>query len=207
MFAADRTADIESRIRHRRSAGEAHFEDAIENFGDLWGVVGVIGASEAFGFLAADDGWKRIGIDAGEASAISALLTATLKEVVGRERPNRGNGPFRFRPFSGNASFPSGHSTEAFALAATVSEHFEDNFWVALPAYGLASLVPLARTRANDHFLSDVFVGAAIGTSTAKTIVDLELDRVRAEQNRSFRASITPMLVGGVPGLGLQVSF
>jgi hypothetical protein len=191
-----------------RSSGERQFEDGIENLGDLWGVVGVVGGSELFGFVAANEDAKQIGVDAGEAAGLSALLTASLKEVTGRERPSRGDGPFHFRPFSGNASFPSGHATAAFSLAAAVSEHFDDSWWVAVPAYGLAGLVALARTRANAHFASDVFLGAAIGTSTAKTLVGLEKGRLREEQNKGVpRVSVSPLLIGGLPGVGVNVRF
>ena len=208
LFGADRSIDVESRKHHPRSSSEKHIEDGIQNFGSLAGIVGVVGGAELFGLLAGNDEMKSLGADALEAVAISGLLTASLKELTGRERPNRGDGPFVFSPFSGSASFPSGHTTAAFSLAATISEHFGNDLWVAVPAYALATGVGLARTRADAHFASDVFLGAAIGISTAKTLVDLERDRAGSTAGGgSPRVSIGPTVVAGLPGVGLDVRF
>jgi hypothetical protein len=42
--------------------------------------------------------------------AVSTVAFHTLKLVTGRARPDADDGPVDFRPFSGQASFPSGHS-------------------------------------------------------------------------------------------------
>jgi membrane-associated phospholipid phosphatase len=103
---------------------------------------------------------------------------------------------------------PSGHATVAFALASTISERFDNSWWVAPGAYALASLVAFSRTRANAHFASDVLVGAAIGTATGRTVVDLERARERAEaQTAAPHASLRPQVGPGAAGLALDVVF
>jgi hypothetical protein len=64
-----------------------------------------------------------------DAWAVTAGYTTLLKNVVGRERPNGSN----------HRSFPSGHTSNAFALAVVAERHF--GWKVGLPAYGVATLV------------------------------------------------------------------
>jgi membrane-associated phospholipid phosphatase len=130
-FGADRTIDIESRINHPRSSSEKDFEDAVEELGSLPGIAGVVGGATIFGLAIGSDLAKSISADAGEAVLVSGLFTEIGKETKGRHRPRDGDGPFSFHPFSGNASFPSGHTTTAFALASVVSEDLDNNLWVA----------------------------------------------------------------------------
>jgi membrane-associated phospholipid phosphatase len=127
----------------------------------LPGIAGVVGGAAIFGLATGSDLAKTISTDAGEAVLVSGLFTEIGKETTGRHRPREGDGPFSFHPFSGAASFPSGHTTTAFALASAVSEDLGNNPWIAVPAYGLAALVGFSRTRANAHFASDVLIGGA----------------------------------------------
>ena len=208
-FAADRTIDIESRIRHPRRDSERRVEDGFEELGDLGGVVGVVGGSALIGLATGNELAEQVSVDSGEALLISAMMTEGLKETTGRSRPNRGDGPFTFHPFSGNASFPSGHATAAFAMAAVLSEHFENRLWVAAPVYGLAAMVALARTRQNAHFASDVIVGGAIGAATGREIVTLEAERLGREQGASggARMSVQPKVSPGFSGIELTLRY
>jgi len=66
-------------------------------------------------------------------------------------------------------SFPSGHTAQAFAAAAFLSEEYRDRFrWMPYAAYGLASSVGMMRIANNRHYISDVFAGAAIGILSMK---------------------------------------
>ena len=90
-----------------------------------------------------------------EASLYSGLFTTILKPIVGEKRPN-GNG---------NLSFPSGHTTTAFAFAAAIGMEHDWKYYV--PAYTLATVVGLSRINDNKHYLHDVVAGATIGISYA----------------------------------------
>ncbi len=96
-----------------------------------------------------------------------------LKLAVGRMRPRASPGdPRVFRPFSGNASFPSGHTAVAFALAAALDRE-TDSRWVPLVAYPVAALVGWSRVEDDEHWASDVAAGAALGWWTADKVETL----------------------------------
>lgn len=65
-------------------------------------------------------------------------------------------------------SFPSGHTTVAFALAATLSEAEEE---LKYYLFGLAAVVGLSRMYLGVHFLSDVIAGAAVGITVPALVL------------------------------------
>jgi len=86
----------------------------------------------------------------------NAAVTYFLKYSVGRERPNSEN----YR------SFPSGHTSNSFAAAAVIHELYGDTFGAI--AYAIATMVGISRINDNKHYLSDVLVGAGIGTAIGR---------------------------------------
>lgn len=123
--------------------------------------------------------WKDVadlGLHGTEAIVISSGVTALLKGVAGRARPNVtvDTNPRAFklnRGFGkgGYQSFPSGHTTAAFAAASVVTSESQrwwpNGIWFVAPTmYGGATLVGLSRMYNNAHWASDVALGAAIGT-------------------------------------------
>lgn len=70
---------------------------------------------------------------------------------------------------SAYTSFPSGHTAQAFAAAAMLSEEYGYRYkWVPYLSYGLASTVGVLRMANNKHYLSDVLVAAGIGILSTK---------------------------------------
>lgn len=209
LFAADRPVDVFSRERHPRSSGERRFEDAAQELGDAPGIAGVVGGSALFGWVTGNRFAQSLAADAGEAVALSGGLTAIAKEAIGRSRPRARRGAFRFEPFSGNASLPSGHVTAAFSLASAVSERFDDDLRFAVPLYGLASLVAFSRVRADAHFASDVFFGAAIGTVVGRTVTALEKRRERNAAPAAVAGgmALVPAVAPGFLGIELRARF
>lgn len=125
------------------------------------------------GFFTRDEQMMDAGIDALESSAAAAgIVTPIGKRLVGRARPNRGLGSHSFNPFnSGFQSFPSGHATNAFAIASAIATRYDDSHWVPAVAYTLATSVAIARVHSRVHFASDVLAGGMIGHAIAKSIV------------------------------------
>jgi len=84
--------------------------------------------------------------------ASTIALSYALKFTISKERPNGEN----------NYSFPSAHTSVAFASAAFVKKRYGWEY--GLPAYALAGYVGYTRIKANKHDGWDVLAGAAIGT-------------------------------------------
>lgn len=139
---------------------------------------------------------EDIGWHGTEAVLLSAGVTGLLKATLGRSRPFVSNdtNPHDFKFGAGfsssdRQSFPSGHTTTAFAAASAVTSemrrYFPKSVWYVAPVlYGGASLVGVSRMYHNKHWASDVVLGAAVGTFSGLKVVryshthpDNKLDR------------------------------
>jgi membrane-associated phospholipid phosphatase len=125
------------------------------------------------GYFAHDSRLFAAGHDALEAQFWAAgVVTPLLKDVFGRARPNTNDGSHTFHFWSTDNphnSFPSGHSTSAWAAATAIAAHY-DGYVIPTIVYTLATSVSLARMNDHVHFPSDVLAGALIGRSVAKSI-------------------------------------
>ena len=68
----------------------------------------------------------------------------------------------------GRGSFPSGHTIAAFSVATVISRRYGNHRWVPYVAYGMATLVGFSRLSLSSHYLSDVFMGGALGYSISR---------------------------------------
>lgn len=89
-----------------------------------------------------------------KATFYSGLVTTVLKYTVREPRPNS---------LHEKNSFPSGHTTTAFAFASVVAVH-HDWYWGVLALTG-AALTGYSRMNDGRHFLHDVSAGMTIGVS------------------------------------------
>lgn len=136
------------------------FTEAVNKLGGKYFLLGAIGGIYALG--GSHD--KQTAKLAFAALVNAGIATQGLKLLSGRERPEVSGGLVRFHGpgNTGNArqSFPSGHTSSAFAVATVLANRHPKQKWLY---YGLATAVGLARIRKSAHFPSDVLVGAAIG--------------------------------------------
>jgi hypothetical protein len=114
--------------------------------------------------LAWDNGWMQL-----EGGAVAGSTGFLLKWVVGRGRPGRDD-PDYFKAFSGNSSFPSGHTLMAFTAAEIASQEYP-SLWVQIPSYLVATSVGLSRIAADQHWVGDVLASALLGTGIGHAIV------------------------------------
>jgi membrane-associated phospholipid phosphatase len=178
-------ASQRSRTPSRDSAAET-----IQKFGAEYSW-GILGAYAVFGLAAKDRNAMNVAVDGALASAIAAGIVVNVsKVVVGRARPNAGEGPAHFDPFSSDASFPSGHTTQAFAVASVIAAH-DGRLWVSVAAYGLAGSVGLARIHEDAHWASDVLAGAILGTVVGNAVVKVN-GRMRKRISDDPVPAVTP---------------
>jgi len=190
---------LRTEVLRSNSSFETHLADGFRPFGSYAGF-GVLGAFYAGSLLAHDVKAQETALDGLIASGIAAgVITPILKEVVGRSRPSTHKGVYDFHPFSGSASFPSGETTEAFAIGSVIATEYP-NTWVQVLAYGTATLVGFARMREDAHWASDVVTGALIGTCVGRLVVHVN-QRLRA------RVSVAPLIAPGAQGLTIHTAF
>lgn len=96
-----------------------------------------------------------------KATFYSSLVTNILKYSIREPRPNG----------SARNSFPSGHTTSAFAFASAVGA-IHGWKW-GMPAYMIAGFVGFSRINDNAHYLHDVLSGASIGLGYGLSITYL----------------------------------
>ena len=117
---------------------------------------------------------SRIGRRTIEALAVNAVLTLSLKVGFGRARPGEGDEGGGFSPFSWgseNWSFPSGHTSTAFAWATVLSNELRDRApFVPYVVYPLAAWAGASRMIDGRHWLTDVTAGALVGVFSAHVI-------------------------------------
>jgi membrane-associated phospholipid phosphatase len=102
-------------------------------------------------------GVMSLGSDLIRAQVMAEILTVGIKQGTRRARPE-GSG----------FSFPSGHTSAAFASATVIQQHYGWKFGV--PAYAVATYVAASRVEMKKHYLSDVAFGAAIGIMAGRTV-------------------------------------
>jgi membrane-associated phospholipid phosphatase len=124
---------------------------------------------------------------------VNGAYTGILKYSVQRTRPDA----------SDTLSFPSGHASTAFSLAAVANHHY--GWKVGVPAYVLASGIGLSRIESNRHHLSDVLAGATIGLIVGRTVS--RLDGERPAKRRLVSVGPATDLHGQGVGLGLSASW
>ena len=167
---------LKKEIQDHRSNTTDDLRKAFEPFGAEYSFY-ILGGLEIEGLVFHDDNSRAVAQDGLASSAIAAgIITPSLKVIVGRSRPNKEQGYHHFRPFSSDASFPSGHTTQAFAVASVIADHY-DSPLVKIGSYGVASMVGYARMEHNAHWASDVLAGALIGTLVGRTVVHFNKDR------------------------------
>ena len=130
---------------------------------------------------------RKLGLLLLIAYAGSGLLAQLVKHIVAAPRPSVYFTLAQYHKFvvgvelAGSNSFPSGHTTTAFALA-TIFASFTQNKKAQLLCLVLAVATGYSRIYLGQHFLTDVFVGALLGSgSSALTIVISE--KINASKN------------------------
>ena len=128
------------------------------------------------GRIAKNHDFATDGEAAFEAAAVGGAVTFVLKRVIGRARPGLdstraddfgfGRGIFGGSDYQ---SFPSGHTTAAFAFATAITTRLGQRNasavnWAAPVLFSVATLTGIQRVYRHAHWASDCLMGAAIGT-------------------------------------------
>lgn len=147
-------------------------------------------------------------LTAGEAAALASLTNVGIKAAFGRLRPYQGTHDHDAF-FHGGQSFVSGDVVPMFALAAGISEAFDNAWYVAAPAYSLALLDGFGRMGHDAHWFSDVVGAGLLGWGTTELFLYLH-DQHAQEPSRWRIFPLTPPdeeRTGRVAPAGVEVAY
>jgi membrane-associated phospholipid phosphatase len=185
-----------------RSSLNDDLADGLEKFGNGTYELGLMGVYGGLCYLFnGREGLATTGLALQSFLAANAAGTL-LKYSAGRARPYAEDGKRRFTPFrfkSARTSFPSGHTTSAFAVASVFSRRCESPA-VGITAYALAAGTALQRVYADKHWASDVFAGAALGTAVGRWIA-------RPERGNNSSALFLPVYSADYSGAAAVFAF
>jgi len=177
---------LDDEVRKKMSEPD---EDTSIEVGRYLGEAGVqFGAPAAAYFIAraiGNEGAQDLSIMIVRTQMVNAILTRGLK-LIPRARPYQETAT----PTKG--SFPSGHTSAAFATATVMQRKWG---WKAgVPAYLVATFVGVTRLE-NVHYLSDVTFGAAVGVASGLAI-----------KLPGPHSTVAPLVAPGVVGVSITIT-
>jgi membrane-associated phospholipid phosphatase len=171
-------------------AGRARAQK-LSDFGNPTTSLYLVGGLGVVGLISGSSREKESSVMLLESLVTSGLWTHSLKTLAGRERPREADAEFaewegphffgdREEPGKSLRSFPSGHTTGAFAVATVLAHQYPTKGIVPVLAYTGAAAMGYSRVAVGAHWLSDVAVGALIGYGSARTVINNHEQRAAA---------------------------
>jgi hypothetical protein len=155
--------------------------DYVTNFGGAYEGYTLV-ALGAYGLIFKNEKVKTTTLLATQSYISAGLIETVLKELTKRERPyyvapgetvarGKFHGPF-YHSGQEFKSFPSGHTTAAFAAATVYAMEYKKSIIIPIISYTAASLVGLSRITENKHWATDVVLGATLGYLCGRQVVN-----------------------------------
>lgn len=182
-----------------QTGGHGDFHRALgRNYGRLSIISALSAGTILGGEIAGSETTARIGLRSVESLLLNAALTTVTKIGFGRSRPYTDAPRGHYEPFSYGRdewSFPSGHTSNTFAVATTlVLELGDEAPWLPFLVYPLAGWTGVTRILDEKHYFTDVVAGAALGIFSARVIHRLH-EAEEASPRREPGSGITPRLL------------
>jgi membrane-associated phospholipid phosphatase len=134
-----------------------------------------------------------------EAGAFSGATAEAMDYAFGRKRPDATTSVNQWG--KGGDSFPSLHTTVAFAVGTVFAESGNDDYrWIRrIIGYGVAGATGYVRLSENVHWLSDSVAGAALGIATARFVLNRQ-----ASRDHSLSVQFQPVRNGWVLSFSMR---
>lgn len=139
--------------------------------------------------------FRNASYDIAQVFLVSAVYTTSIKYATQRERPDG----------SDKLSFPSGHTSNAFAWATVANHHYGPK--LGIPSFAFATLIGVGRMELNVHHLTDVLAGATLGYLVGRTVTRRDGEPVPGSPTHSFRLSPASDPHGRGMGLTASLTF
>ena len=137
------------------------------------------------GLIKKDSTIKNQALFIGETFLVSAFITTALKYSIKRERPFNTYPDIEKVTAAPGYSFPSGHTSTAFATATSLSMEYP-KWYIIAPSFAWASAVGYSRMHLGVHYPSDVVAGAIVGSGSAYISYKLNkwINKKRSEKHK-----------------------
>ena len=148
------------------SSGQVSVGTWASRAGAAYSLIPISAGFYFIGTAAHADRFRETGLLCFETLIDSNLVVEALKLVANRARPLEGDGKGHFEDSPNgrlSSGFPSGHAISSWAMASVVAHQYPHPRIVPILAYGLATVVVVARVGARKHFPGDVVAGSAMG--------------------------------------------
>jgi membrane-associated phospholipid phosphatase len=171
-----------------------------------------------------DDGTADVALHTTESVASAAIFIQLVRGVLGRARPwvvnevgeIRDADPYDFEPFHGFTSFdyrsfPSMHAMASFAVASALAQEMRlrdtrHRAAVAPVLYAAAALPALSRMYLDEHWASDIAMGAFLGVLAGQKVVLYSHDHPdNRVDNALLHRRLTLTVTRDASGFGLSV--
>ena len=209
----------------QRSAGELsepgdhrarlRISSGISRGGSFYTTSAIAGAFYLIGRTTNNYRARETGLLSLEALVNTGIVTSVLKTASQRSRPSVDEASGEW--FAKGSAFPSGHSASAWSLATVFAyEYGQHRPLVRVAAYGLATVVSISRYTGQNHFLSDVLVGSAIGYGIGRYVYrthhDSSVDSANGQtKHKGLRSKLIPFTFpiynGAERSYGLSMSW
>ena len=170
--------EIRGGFEDNRSSTTDDVSKFFERFGNGAISLPALGAFYLYGYFGENAKAERTALIAAESFLVTGLFTTVLKTAAGRHRPSTDDSSTSFDGFTtDHGSFPSGHTSTVFAIATVIANEYEDVPFIKPISYGIATMTGLSRINDEKHWASDIFIGAALGYFTSKTLLRLHSNK------------------------------
>lgn len=158
-------------IRILESIAETRTEPQTQTFKVLSDINNYVQIAVPVGLLVAgavkdDKTMRQNALYVASSTAVTALVNVGLKHLFKRSRPLKKYPNFISIRTAGGYSFPSGHTSSAFATASALSRAYS-KWYVVAPSLLWASSVGYSRMYLGVHFPTDVLAGAVLGAGSS----------------------------------------
>lgn len=158
-------------IRILESIAETRTEPQTQTFKVLSDINNYVQVAVPVGLLVAgavnnDKAMRQNALYVASSTAVTALVNVGIKHLIKRSRPFKKYPNFISVRTASGYSFPSGHTSSAFATASALSRAYS-KWYVVAPSLLWASSVGYSRMYLGVHYPTDVLAGAVLGAGSA----------------------------------------
>lgn len=186
-------------IQSRYNGTLEHYLDITNEFGGPLIIIPLVGIYEA-ALFSGNERFQDAAFTSLQSWVYNGVITAIFKQSFGRYRPESGSDPRNFKPFSGNSSFPSGHTSAIFAIVTPWVMYYPNVATYSL--FILSASTGIARIAIDKHWPTDIIAGAALGIFTSRW-----LSRRHMSGSELPSTSLTPIVGPESAGVQFRLRF